>query len=228
MPRSIRLPLAASIVLLAAGFAVLPGVWATVTVRQAFFDSLGIGAVYERHWTTERNLVIVTVVALIVLAVPLLLASLRVAAVPDRDGSRVPNARRAVWSMWIVLGALSALVFGSAVLSKGDAYLAARNAVSFGRSYAGHDVAYYVFKLPLEVWFLHLAAFALILLAIASGTVYAIAEQRRRGSLVHAGDARRAGAMVVAVTSNVSHANTYSLAVKIAEAFVSTSQRLGN
>jgi len=179
---------------------VLPGVWATITVRQAFFDSLGIGAVYERHWTTERDLVIVMVVALVVLAVPLLLASLRVAAVPDRDGSRVPNARRAVWSLWVILGALSALVFGSAVLSKGDSYLAARHAVSFGRTYAGHDVSYYVFELPLQVWFLHLASFALILLAIASGTVYAIAEQRRRGSLVHAGDARRAGAVVVAVT----------------------------
>ncbi len=131
---------------------------------------------------------------------PLLLASLRVAAVPDRDGSRVPNARRAVWSLWIVLGALSALVFGSAVLSKGDAYLAATHAVSFGRSYAGHDVSYYVFQLPLQVWFLHLASFALVLLAIASGIVYAVAEQRRRGSLVHAGDARRAGDVVVAVT----------------------------
>jgi len=200
VPRSARLPLAASILLLAAGFAVLPGVWATVTIRQAFFDTLGMGAVYHRHYTTERDLVIVTVVALVLLAIPLLLVSLRVAAVPDRDGSRVPNARRAVWSIWVVLGALSALVFGKAVLPKGDAYLAARNAVSFGRSYAGHDVAYYVFELPLVVSLLRLAAFALVLLAIASGTVYAIAEQRRRGSLVHAGDARRAGAAVVAVT----------------------------
>jgi len=200
VPRSARLPLAASILLLAAGFAVLPGVWATVTIRQAFFDTLGMGAVYHRHYTTERDLVIVTVVALVLLAIPLLLVSLRVAAVPDRDGSRVPNARRAVWSIWVVLGALSALLFGKAVLPKGDAYLAARNAVSFGRSYAGHDVAYYVFELPLVVSVLRLAAFALVLLAIASGTVYAIAEQRRRGSLVHAGDARRAGAAVVAVT----------------------------
>ena len=47
---------------------------------------------------------------------------------------------------------------------------------------------------------LRLAAFALVLLAIASGGVYFAAEQRRRGSLVHQGDARRAADIVVAVT----------------------------
>ena len=178
----------------------LPGVWATITVRQAFFDTLGMGAVYHRHYTTERDLFIGTAVALVLLGVPLLLAALRVAGVPDRDGSQVPHARRAVWSVWIVLGAVSALTFGRTMLSKGDDYLAATNAVSFGRTYAGHDVAYYVFQLPLIVSVLRLAAFVLVLLAIASGTVYAVAEQRRRGSLVHAGDARRAGNLVVGVT----------------------------
>ena len=178
----------------------LPGVWATITVRQAFFDTLGMGAVYHRHYTTERDLFIGTAIALVLLGVPLLLAALRVAAVPDRDGSQVPHARRAVWSVWIVLGAASALTFGRTMLSKGDDYLAATHAVSFGRTYAGHDVAYYVFQLPLIVSVLRLAAFALVLLAIASGTVYAVAEQRRRGSLVHAGDARRAGNLVVGVT----------------------------
>src|SRR5262249_46280370 len=141
VPRSARLPLAASILLLAAGFAVLPGVWATITIRQAFFDTLGMGAVYQRHYTTERDLVIVTAIPLRLPGVPLLLAALRVAAVPDRDGSRVPHARRAVWSIWIVLAAVSALTFGTTMLSKGDAYLAATHAVGFGRSYAGHDVA---------------------------------------------------------------------------------------
>ena len=183
-----------------AGLAVLPGVWATITVRQAFFDTLDMGSVYHRHVATERNLFLGTVVVLVVLGIPLLIAALRVAAVPDRDGSRLPYVRRAVWSVWTVLAALSALMFGTSMLEKGDAYLAATNAVDFGRTYAGHDISYFVFKLPLQVSVLRLAAFALVLLAIAAGVVYAAAEQRRRGSLVHQGDARRAADVVVAVT----------------------------
>ena len=99
-----------------------------------------------------------------------------------------------------MLGAISALMFGTAMLEKGDAFLAATNAVSFGRTYAGHDVSYFIFELPLQVSVLRLAAFALVLLAIASGGVYFAAEQRRRGSLVHQGDARRAADVVVSVT----------------------------
>ena len=151
-----------------------------------------MGSVYHRHVATERNLFLGTVVVLIVLGIPLLIAALRVASVPDRDGSRLPFVRRAVWSIWAVLGAISALMFGTAMLEKGDAFLAASNAVSFGRTYAGHDVSYFIFELPLQVSVLRLAAFALVLLAIASGGVYFAAEQRRRGSLVHQGDARRA------------------------------------
>ncbi|MDX6378327.1 MAG: uncharacterized protein QOE98_2630 [Gaiellaceae bacterium] len=186
--------------LVAAGLAVLPGVWATITIRQAFFDTLEMGSVYHRHVATERNLFLGTVLVLIVLGVPLLIAGLRVAAVPDRDGTRLPFVRRAVWSMWAVLAAFSALAFGTAMLAKGDAFLAATNAVPFGRTYAGHDISYFVFELPLQVSVLRLAAFALVLLAIASGAIYFAAEQRRRGSLVHAGDARRAADVVVAVT----------------------------
>lgn len=200
MPRSARLPLVASLLLVAAGLAVLPGVWATITIRQAFFDTLGMGSVYHRHVATERNLFLGTVGVLIVLGIPLLLAALRVAAVPDRDGSRLPFVRRAVWSVWAVLGVISALLFGTAMLEKGDAFLAATNAVSFGRTYAGHDVSYFIFELPLQVSVLRLAAFALVLLAIASGGVYFAAEQRRRGTLVHQGDARRAADVVVSVT----------------------------
>lgn len=186
---------------MAAGLAVLPGVWATITIRQAFFDSLAMGSVYHRHVATERNLFLGTVLVLVVLGIPLLIAALRVAAVPDRDGTRLPFVRRAVWSMWTVLAAFSALAFGTAMLAKGDAYLAATNAVNFGRTYAGHDISYFVFELPLQVSVLRLAAFALVLLAIVSGAIYFAAEQRRRGSLVHAGDARRAADVVVAVTS---------------------------
>ena len=200
MPRSARLPLVASTLLVAAGLAVLPGVWATITIRQAFFDTLEMGSVYHRHVATERNLFLATVLFLVVLGIPLLVAALRVAAVPDRDGSRMPFVRRAVWSLWTVLAAFSGLSFGTTMLAKGDAFLAATNAVSFGRTYAGHDVSYFIFKLPLQVSVLRLAAFALVLLAIASGVVYAAAEQRRRASLVHQGDARRAADVVVAVT----------------------------
>ena len=109
MPRSARLPLVASLLLVVAGLAVLPGVWATITIRQAFFDTLGMGSVYHRHVATERNLFLGTVVVLVVLGIPLLIAALRVAAVPDRDGSRLPFVRRAVWSIWTVLAAVSAL-----------------------------------------------------------------------------------------------------------------------
>ena len=130
MPRSARLPLVASLLLVVAGLAVLPGVWATITVRQAFFDTLDMGSVYHRHVATERNLFLGTVVVLIVLGIPLLIAALRVAAVPDRDGSRLPFVRRAVWSMWAVLAAISALMFGTSMLEKGDAFLAATNAVA--------------------------------------------------------------------------------------------------
>jgi uncharacterized membrane protein (UPF0182 family) len=200
VPRSARLPLIASILLVVAGLAVLPGVWATITIRQSFFDTLEMGSVYHRHVATERNLFLGTVLVLVVLGVPLLIAALRVAGVPDRDGSRLPFVRRAVWSIWTILAAFSALSFGTTMLAKGDAYLAATNAVSFGRTYAGHDVSYFVFELPLQVSVLRLAAFALVLLAIASGAVYAAAEQRRRASLVHQGDARRAADVVVAVT----------------------------
>ena len=200
MPRSARLPLIASVLLVVAGLAVLPGVWATITIRQAFFDTLDMGSVYHRHVATERNLFLGTVLVLVVIGIPLLVAALRVAAVPDRDGARLPFVRRAVWSIWTVLAAVSALAFGTTMLEKGDAYLAATNAVSFGRTYAGHDISFFVFLLPLQVSVLRLAAFALVLLAIASGVVYAVAEQRRRGSLVHQGDARRSADVVVAVT----------------------------